>query len=295
MWEKITNTDNKKKIKPVSERIKRERQDELFWFYYSEIKNLNELFMFLDVYENKLDLRKERKYNNVIKISLVLLKLLYNAKQIDEKKLTNEDLLFIRWTYIECYRFYFSRNWFNYYKNKYYSLTKDSSSFVQIPKDYDEAITASWIWQDDKKNIKERLYAKKSDISSYIAGIPFDCYCYCIQLLLTELELGEIWLNSSIPLIDEGIRSFLRDIKIDRSNLVYKESNRTYENTDDSFNAVFYSTEGDESYVSTRCRFCVKYKKQLNDKFNLLIHWDDYFKRQKKKEKITKIKNKSKK
>lgn len=258
-------------IKDVSIREINERQDKLFLYYLQKIKEFDELFIFIDIFRKDLNLRKERQYNNITKITLILLKLLYNAKQDDDEKITNEDLIFIRWVAIKYYKFGFNKKRYNEYKKKYYYPERDFSSFEQVPEDYDKALKASWIWQTDATNIKKHLDAKKSDISSYLDGIPFDCICYCIQVLLIEVDCNKFWLISSIPLIKEGIKKYLWDIEIDHNELSYKECNWSYKGTKDSFNAVFYSTEWEELYSSTRVRFYGNYKDQLEKKYKKLI------------------------
>jgi hypothetical protein len=86
------------KRKPTDEKIQQEIINNLRSLYFSVLQDFSQILLFVLKFDKDLYLRKDRKYNKAVKISLVILKLLNNSQSKNKLKkiLTNTDLILIR-------------------------------------------------------------------------------------------------------------------------------------------------------------------------------------------------------
>ena len=271
-------------IKTVTDKIIKNRIEKLALFYYLEIRAFYEIFWQIIFFWEDLNKRKDRKFNKAIKITLTILKLLSNSQK--KNKVTNDDLIFIRWT-AEHFKFWLNKNLYNNIKKKYPTIKN-------VPDDYTIALNSDWLPQDNDNKIENYLSIERPDFPGYIEWIPHETYYKNLWLLLIELDKGK-WTDITKNLIESWIKAFLRDIKINHNQITHSFSKMIYADSDDSFEAVFFSEQGKESYAETWNIFQKLNLKGMNDKFDLIIHWEWYEDRQKKKEKKKKNKKSIKK
>lgn len=267
MTKKETITKNRIKRKPRDIEIQREIRRNLIALYFLEIQYFNQILLFILNSNEKLYERKDRTYNKAIKISLVILKLLNNSQPQNKrkKKLTNTDLILIRWTALGMN--------FNCDERYLKTLAKKHPKLLTPPEEYIEAIKYHRVSENNKKDSTKYIDVTWNDFSSYIDPkiISYDYYYRYLTLLAKEIDYNQNNLPSALPFIAEGIRSFLSDIKINNENLNYVSNNIRYEKSNDSFEVVFFSNQWEKSYMNTRNRFLKHYPKKIEKKFKQII------------------------
>ncbi len=259
------------KRKPTDEKIQQEIINNLRSLYFSVLQDFSQILLFVLKFDKDLYLRKDRKYNKAVKISLVILKLLNNSQSKNKLKkiLTNTDLILIRWTALKC----------NFFCDSEYlkELSKKHPKLLNSPEEYDEAIKYNRVTENNKKDSTKYIDVKWNDFSSYIdpKTIPNDYYYRYITLLAMELDFDDCNLPSAKQLVEDWIKSFLSDIKINTKNLTYATNNLHHKRSADFFDVVFFSDQGNKSYALTRNRFFENHFKKVDKKFNKIIHWDE--------------------
>jgi len=244
--------------------------------YMEEISFFCYIFLFL--YKQNVDLSIKRrnkwregysdyivnkKYNETILISLVILKRIKNVKL--EKKITNEDLIFIRWCAINEH--------LNLDGDNLNIIKKTQPNILRVPNDFTDAIEHSrTIIDKDNYDLHKIIKAKKNDFSSYINIFSFSHYKKCIDLLMRECDNIFMLDESLIKEIKNTVSIFLRDIKINRDTLKYvREKKRDFQNNNNSFLSVFESSEINNSYSLTWNRFCDHYPEEIESRFFEII------------------------
>ena len=259
------------KRKPTDEKIQQEIRNNLISLYFSELQYFSQILLFVLKFDKDLYLRKDRKYNKAVKISLVILKLLNNSQTKNKlkKKLTNTDLILIRWTALKS----------NFFCDSEYlkELEKKHPKLLNSPEEYDEAIKYNRVTENNKKDSTKYIDVKWNDFSSYIdpRTIPNDCYYKYITLLAMELDSDNWNLPSARQFVEDWIKSFLSNIKINIEELTYTANNLHQKKSDDSFDVVFFSDQWNRSYTLTRNRFLEHCFKKVDKKFNEIIHWEE--------------------
>lgn len=259
------------KRKPTDEKIQHEIRNNLISLYFSELQYFSQILLFVLKFDKDLYHRKDRKYNKAVKISLVILKLLNNSQPKNKLKkiLRNTDLILIRWTALKS----------NFFCNREYlkELSKKHPKLLNSPEEYDEAIKYNRVTENNKKDSTKYIDVKWNDFSSYIdpKTIPNDYYYRYITLLAMELDFDNWNLPSAKQLVEDWIKSFLSDIKINTKNLTYTANNLRQKKSSDSFDVVFFSDQWNRSYALTRNRFLEHCFKKVDKKFNEIIHWEE--------------------
>lgn len=269
MQEKKT-ANLKIKRKPASMEVIEKRLKFLQNRYSDEVEFFNSLFL-VAIHSNiDFSITRRKKwwaysnykikkddYDEAILTCLEVQKWIYNS--INRKKLRDEDLIFIRWQAVAIH--------FGLKDSVYETVIKKHSNTKNFPKDYKKAVTYPWtIWEDD--DIEKGLSAKKNNLANYLKPFKFEHHKKLIDLLMKYCDNPAKWMNTL--LIQESVKSFLHDIDIDK-NAWLTYTKKEYSHSDNSFNAVFYSEQGKESYFLTRIRFCENYFDKIEPKFNKIV------------------------
>ena len=261
-------------IKTVTDKVKKERIEKLGLYYYFDIRTFYDIFRHIILNWEDLNLRKDRKFNKAIKISLTILKLLNNS--IEKNRTTNEDLIFIRWTSAK-FKFWRPNNIYN-------AIKKKNPTIVNIPDDYTKALDSDWLPQDNDNKITKYLSIERPDFPGYIEWIPHETFYKNISSLLVELDNWKLT-DMGRSAIESWIKAFLQDIEINHNSITHSFTKMNYANSNNYFEAVFFSEQWKESYAGTRNIFQKLNLKGINDKFDKIIHGEFYQERQKKKKK----------
>lgn len=272
--QKKSNQDYQKQLEDIIKKLNRPYWDErdFFWEIFFDV--------IIEVYAGNLDFSTQRKnkggktymkckrdYNEILLICLVIQKWLYNSS--NKWDLSNKDLIMIRWLSLVFE--------FDDYKRIYNSRQKKYSNLATPPRDFfmPRAIKSEYEKQYMQNLDNEhflRLWSKYlvwNDFSTYIQPFTFDHYKNCIDFMLNQCDKNKFTKRTLLK-IQQWIKAFLRNIKIDNNSLSHARTERAY-NWNDSFDAVFYSEQVRESYKWTWDRFCEHYPKEIENKFREVI------------------------
>lgn len=257
------------KRKTASLEVMERRALFLFECYSDKVYFFNELFT-LALHSNiDFSIKRRKKwweysnykipkdYNVIILTCLEVEKWIYNS--IKSNNIKDKDLIFIRWLARDID--------YNLWEDVYKNTLKKYKNIKKQPQDYINALTyPGTIWEND--DVRESRPATNNNLANYLKPFKFENYKKLIDLLMRYCDNPAKWVN--IPLIQESVKSFLHDIDIDKDVwLTYTKKEYSY--SDNSFNAVFYSEQGKESYFLTWNRFCENYFDKIESKFNKIV------------------------
>lgn len=257
------------KRKSASMDVIEKRLKYLHEYYFNEVKFFSTLFMIACSSHLDCSINRRKKwweysnykipkdYNEIILTCLEVQKRIYNS--INHNKLKDEDLIFIRWQACAIN--------FDLKDSVYETIIKQYPNIKKTPQDYKKVVTyPGTIWENE--DIKKSLSAKKNNLANYLKPFKFRNYKKLIDLLMKCCDINVREMDTS--LIKDSVKNFLHDIEIKGKNeLSYTK--KKYFHSNDSFNAVFYSEQGKESYVLTWNRFYNNYPEEIETKFNKVV------------------------